>query len=93
MKKTTLAFLLLVVISTLLIAGCTQPKATTLPANTPAVVAVQTTVQNQQGVAIMKTIIITATPTPVPTVEQTFEVNINKTTVIVTNNTVPVNKT
>ena len=65
MKKTTLVFLLLVVISTMLIAGCTQVQ--TLPAPTPApapaVTAVQTYVQNQQGVAIIRTVNVTATPT------------------------------
>ena len=65
MKKITLIFLLLVVISTMLIAGCTQVQ--TLPAPTPAplpaVTAVQTYVQNQQGVAIFRTVNVTATPT------------------------------
>lgn len=61
MKKTTLVFLLLVVISTMLIAGCTQPAVTSSP--TPAVTAVQTYVENQQGVAIIRTVNVTATPT------------------------------
>ena len=60
MKKTTLVFLLLVMISTMLIAGCTQVQ--TLPAPAPSVTAVPTYVENQQGVAIIRT--ITATPTP-----------------------------
>src|SRR5512137_1949458 len=63
MKKTTLIFLLLAVISTILIAGCTQVQ--TLPAPTPAVTAVPTYVENQQGVAIIRT--ATAVPTPLPT--------------------------
>jgi hypothetical protein len=62
MKKTTLIFLLLAVISTILIAGCTQVQTLPAPASTPAVTAVPTYVQNQQGVAIIKT--VTATPTP-----------------------------
>jgi PBP1b-binding outer membrane lipoprotein LpoB len=61
MKKTTFIFLLLVVISTMLIAGCTQQKPVVTPTSTPAVTAVQTYVQNQQGVAIIRT--VTATPT------------------------------
>ena len=61
MKKTTLIFLLLAVISTMLIAGCTQVQ--TLPAPTPAVTAVPTYVQNQQGVAIFRTVNVTASPT------------------------------
>jgi uncharacterized surface protein with fasciclin (FAS1) repeats len=63
MKKTTLVFLLLVVISTMLIAGCTQQKAAVTPTTTPAVSAVETYVQNQQGVAIFRTVNVTATPT------------------------------
>jgi len=63
MKKTTLIFLLLVVISTILIAGCTQQKPVVTPTSTPAVTAVQTYVQNQQGVAIIRTVTVTATPT------------------------------
>jgi hypothetical protein len=62
MKKTTFIFLLLVVISTMLIAGCTTVQ--TLPATpAPAVTAVPTYVQNQQGVAIIRTVTVTATPT------------------------------
>ena len=64
MKKTTLIFLLLAVISTMLIAGCTQVQ--TLPAPTPAVTAVPTYVENQQGVAIVRTVTTTVT-TPLPT--------------------------
>jgi uncharacterized surface protein with fasciclin (FAS1) repeats len=65
MKKITLIFLLLVVISTMLIAGCTQVQTlpATKPAPLPAVTAVQTYVQNQQGVAIFRTVNVTATPT------------------------------
>jgi|WetSurMetagenome_2_1015567.scaffolds.fasta_scaffold79703_4 heat shock protein HslJ len=64
MKKTTIVLLALVVISTMLIAGCT--KVQTLPAPTPAVTAAPTNVvQNQQGVAIIKTV-ATTVPTPVP---------------------------
>jgi PhoPQ-activated pathogenicity-related protein len=62
MKKTTLLILLLVMISTIMIAGCTQVQTLPAPASTPAVTAVPTYVQNQQGVAIIKT--VTATPTP-----------------------------
>jgi uncharacterized surface protein with fasciclin (FAS1) repeats len=72
MKKTTLVFLLLVVISTMLIAGCTQPAAKPAPA--PAVTTVETYVQNQQGVAIIKTVNVTAAPTaasPVKTIVET----------------------
>jgi heat shock protein HslJ len=64
MKKTTLIFLLLAVISTMLIAGCTQVQ--TLPAQTPAVTAVPTYVENQQGVAIIRTVTPTV-PAPLPT--------------------------
>ena len=70
MKKTTLIFLLLAVISTMLIAGCTQVQ--TLPAPAPAVTAVPTYVENQQGVAIIRT--VTATPTvasPMKTIVET----------------------
>jgi heat shock protein HslJ len=62
MKKTTLIFLLLAVISTMLIAGCTQVQ--TLPAPAPAVTPVPTYVENQQGVAIIRTV---ATTAPLPT--------------------------
>jgi len=63
MKKTTLIFLLLVVISTMLIAGCTQVKTLPAPTPLPAVTAVPTYVQNQQGVAIFRTVNVTANPT------------------------------
>ncbi len=86
MKKTTLIFLSLVVISTILIAGCTQQKPVVTPTSTPAVTAVQTYVQNQQGVAIIRTVTVTATPTVAVT--QTFEVNIAKTVVVKTDQTV-----
>jgi hypothetical protein len=90
MKKTTLIFLLLAVISTMLIAGCTQVQ--TLPAPTPAVTAVPTYVENQQGVAIFRTVNVTATPTPAPTAavtaNTTFDVKISKNVVVVTNQTV-----
>jgi hypothetical protein len=92
MKKTTLIFLLLAVIATILIAGCTQVQ--TLPAPTPAVTAVPTYVENQQGVAIIRT--VTATPTVPPTiavtVNPTFDVQLSKNVVVVTNQTVT-NKT
>ena len=87
MKKTTLAFLLLAVIATMLIAGCTQVQ--TLPAPAPAATAVPTYVQNQQGVAIIKT--VTATPTVPPTVavtvDTTFDVKLTKNVVVVPNQT------
>lgn len=70
MKKITLIFLLLAVIATMLIAGCTQVQ--TLPAPTPSVTAVPTYVENQQGVAIIRT--VTATPTvasPMKTIVET----------------------
>ena len=85
MKKTTLIFLLLAVISTMLIAGCTQVQ--TLPAPTPSVTPVPTYVENQQGVAIIRTVATTvplpttpitvATPTPVtdPTLIGTWNYN------------------
>jgi hypothetical protein len=88
MKKTTLAFLLLAVIATMLIAGCTQVQ--TLPAPAPAVTAVPTYVENQQGVAIIRT--VTATPTVPPTiavtVNPTFDVKLSQNVVVVTNKTV-----
>jgi hypothetical protein len=88
MKKTTLIFLLLAVISTMLIAGCTQVQ--TLPAPAPAVTAVPTYVENQQGVAIIRT--VTATPTVAPTVavtvNPTFDVKIAQNVVVLTNQTV-----
>ena len=69
MKKITIVFLLLAVISTMLIAGCTQVQ--TLPAPSPAVTAVPTYVENQQGVAIIRTVATTVPaplpPTPLPT--------------------------
>jgi outer membrane murein-binding lipoprotein Lpp len=84
MKKTTLVFLFLVVISTMLIAGCTTTtvaiKPATTPAPTPAVTAVQTYVQNQQGVAIIKT--VTATPTPAVQATQTGEVRIAQNVIV-----------
>jgi hypothetical protein len=86
MKKTTLIFLLLVVISTILIAGCTQVKTLPAPAPLPAVTAVPTYVQNQQGVAIFRTVNVTASPTVAVT--QTFEVNIAKTVVVKTDQTI-----
>ena len=86
MKKTTLVFLFLVVISTMLIAGCTTTtvaiKPATTPAPTPAVTAVQTYVQNQQGVAIIKTVNVTATPTVAVQVTQTGEVRIAQNVIV-----------
>lgn len=88
MKKTTLVFLLLAVIATILIAGCTQVQ--TLPAPAPAATAVPTYVENQQGVAIIRT--VTATPTVPPTVavtvNPTIDVKISQNVVVVTNQTV-----
>jgi uncharacterized protein YceK len=90
MKKTTLIFLLLVVISTMLIAGCTQVQTLPAPAPAPAVTQVPTYVQNQQGVAIIKT--VTATPTVAPTVavtaNPTFDITVVKNVVVVPNQTV-----
>lgn len=66
MKNTTLCLVLLAIFSTVLIAGCTQqqPVVTTTPA--PVVTAVSNVVvQNQQGVAIIKTV---AVQTTLPTV-------------------------
>ena len=83
MKKTTLIFLLLVVISTMLIAGCTQVQ--TLPAPAPAVTAVPTYVENQQGVAIFRTVNVTAAPTIAVTANPTFEVKIAQNVVVKTN--------
>jgi hypothetical protein len=85
MKKTTLVFLLLAVISTMLIAGCTQVQ--TLPAPVPAVTAVPTYVENQQGVAIIRTVNVTATPTVAVTAKPTFEVKVAQNVVVVTNKT------
>src|SRR5512137_2609613 len=88
MKKTTLVFLLLAVIATILIAGCTQVQ--TLPAPAPAATAVPTYVENQQGVAIIRT--VTATPTVPPTVSvtvnPTIDVKLSQNVVVVTNQTV-----
>jgi outer membrane lipoprotein-sorting protein len=86
MKKTMLIFLLLAVISTMLIAGCTQVQ--TLPAPAPAVTAVPTYVENQQGVAIIRTVNVTATPTVAVTVNPTVEVKIAQNVVVVPNQTV-----
>jgi hypothetical protein len=83
MKKTTLIFLLLAVIATILIAGCTQVQ--TLPAPASAVTAVPTYVENQQGVAIIRTVNVTATPTIVVTANPTFDVDIVKNVVVKTN--------
>jgi uncharacterized protein YceK len=88
MKRTTLIFLVLVVISTMLIAGCTTVQTLPAPKPAPAVTAVPTYVQNQQGVAIFRTVNVTATPTAAVQATQTFEVNIAKTVVVKTNQTV-----
>jgi PBP1b-binding outer membrane lipoprotein LpoB len=99
MKKTTLFLILLVAFSTILIAGCTQQQPVVTPAPKPAVTAVPTYVQNQQGVAIIRTVNVTASPTVAPTVavqanqtvavktNQTVAVKTNQTTAIVTNKT------
>jgi hypothetical protein len=78
------------VISTILIAGCTQVKTLPAPAPLPAVTAVPTYVQNQQGVAIFRTVNVTASPTVAVTAIPTFEVNIAKTVVVKTNETAEV---
>ena len=65
MKKTTLFLILLVTFSTILIAGCTQQQPVATPASVPAVTAVPTIVENQQGVAIIRTV---AVQTTLPTV-------------------------
>ena len=83
MKKTTLVFLLLVMISTILIAGCTQVQ--TLPAPAPSATAVPTYVENQQGVAIFRTVNVTAAPTIAVTANPTFEVKIAQNVVVKTN--------
>jgi uncharacterized protein YceK len=90
MKKTTFLFLLLVVISTMLIAGCTTVQTLPAPATpaAPAVTAVPTYVQNQQGVAIIKTVTVTATPTVAVTANPSFEANITKTVVVKTDQAV-----
>jgi uncharacterized protein YceK len=81
MKKTTLVFLLLVVISTMLIAGCTTVQ--TLPATpAPAATAVPTYVENQQGVAIIRTVTVTATPTAAVQATPTVEVKIVQNVVV-----------
>ncbi len=91
MKKTTLVFLLLVVISTMLIAGCTTKTIAITPATTPApapaVTAVPTYVQNQQGVAIIKTVNVTATPTVEVKIVQNVVIKTNQTVSNVTNKT------
>ena len=74
MKKTTLMFLLLVVISLMLIAGCTQVQTLPAPTPSPAATAVQTYVQNQQGVALIKTVNVTASPTATVKPNLTIEV-------------------
>jgi uncharacterized surface protein with fasciclin (FAS1) repeats len=74
MKRTTLIFLVLVVISTMLIAGCTTVQTLPAPKPAPAVTAVPTYVQNQQGVAIFRTVNVTASPTaasPIKTIVET----------------------
>ena len=76
MKKTTLVFLLLVVISTMLIAGCTEQKSAITSTPAPAATAVPTYVQNQQGVAIIKTVNVTATPTAAVQATPTVEIKI-----------------
>jgi len=88
MKKTTLIFLLLVVISTMLIAGCTTVQTLPAPTPLPAVTAVPTYVQNQQGVAIFRTVNVTATPTAAVQATPTVEVKIVQNVVIKTNQTV-----
>jgi hypothetical protein len=68
----------------MLIAGCTQVQTLPAPTPGPAVTAVQTYVQNQQGVAIFRTVNVTASPTVAVQATQTFEVNIAKTVVVKT---------
>ncbi len=84
MKNTTLFLVLLVVFSVILIAGCTQAQPVVTPKTTTAVTVVPTYVQNQGGVAIIKTVNVTATPTIAPTVA----VQPNQTVVVKTNQTV-----
>jgi len=86
MKNSTLFLVLLVVFSVILIAGCTQTQPAVTPKPTTAVTAVPTYVQNQGGVAIIKTINVTATPTVAPTVA----VQANQTVAVPGNQTVAV---
>jgi hypothetical protein len=94
MKNSTLFLVLLVVFSVVLIAGCTQTQPVVTPKSTTAVTAVPTYVQNQGGVAIIKTVNVTASPTIVPTVvvqpNQTVEVKTNQTVAVPANQTVTV---
>ena len=81
MKNSTLFLVLLVVFSVVLIAGCTQAQPVVTPKSTTAVTAVPTYVQNQGGVAIIKTVNVTASPT----VELTVAVPANQTVSVKTN--------
>lgn len=94
MKNSTLVLVLLLVFSAILIAGCTQTQPVVTPKSTTAVTAVPTYVQNQGGVAIIKTVNVTATPTAAPTVvvqpNQTVEVKTNQTVAVTANQTVAV---
>ena len=82
MKKTTVFLVLLVIVSTILIAGCTQVQTLPAPTPTPAVTAVETYVQNQQGVAIIKTVNVTAAPTAAVQATQTAEVRIAQNVIV-----------
>ena len=81
MKKSTLFIVLLVVFSVILIAGCTTTQPVVTPKTTTAVTVVPTYVQNQGGVAIIKTINVTATPT----IALTIAVQPNQTVAVMTN--------
>jgi heat shock protein HslJ len=61
--KILLLMICVVLSLSILAAGCLMPTQLPSPATTPAVTAVQTYVENQQGVAIIRTVTVTATPT------------------------------
>lgn len=98
MKNTTVFVILLVVFSAVLIAGCTEKPAVTTPAPASAVTAAPTNVvQNQGGVAIIKTqaAAVPANQTAAVMTNQTVAVPANQTAAVKTNQTVavPANQT
>ena len=77
MKNTTLFLLLLVLVSAILMAGCTQKQPVVTPAPAPAVTAVPTFVmQNQGGVAIQ--VAVKTNQTVAVQANQTVAVKTNK---------------
>ena len=91
MKNTTLFLLLLVLVSAILMAGCTQKQPVATPAPAPTVTAVPSyVIQNQGGVAIQ--VPVKTNQTVAVQANQTVAVITNQTVAVKTNQTVAVNK-